>query len=122
MTAPGLLLRFLVVGGLCALINLGLLYVAVEWFRWPYLWGLLLGFLVSNVIGFHLNRAMTFRGRGGHLARYLSVMSCSALLYMGGVSVLVDVAHMPYMAAAVLLTGLLAMLNFVAHRFWSFRH
>lgn len=101
------------------MLNLGLLHLAVECLRWHYAWGGLLGFAVSNGLGFQLNRALTFRGRGRG-GRYMFVMSCSALFYMAAVSVLVDVAHVPYMPAAVFMTGVMSVVNFMAHRRWSF--
>ena len=117
---------FLLVGGLCAALNLVLLTALVEWAGWPYAVALVLAFSVSNVLGYQLNRRLAFACgsppmSGGRLHRYLAVMSVSALLYLMFTAGMVEWARVRYGLAAVFMTGVMTFLNYNAHRWWTFR-
>ena len=53
--------RFLVVGGLCYLLGLALLYVLTEHLGLHYLVSLVIAMLILSTIGWSMNRSWAFR-------------------------------------------------------------
>ena len=81
--------------------------------------------LAALVVSFAFNRAWTFPGRGGpvHLqgARYALVFASAVALGVVLLSLLVEVAGLPEVAAQVVSIVIVAPLSFLAQRMWVFR-
>jgi glycosyltransferase involved in cell wall biosynthesis/putative flippase GtrA len=118
-------LRFALVGGFFALVNVLLLALLVSAAGLNYLVACMVSFFLLNFASYILNRVFTFRlsrkVEFGELGRYYLVMGASLggnllLMYF-----LVDVLSMHYLWASVLVIVMLSMVNFFGHAVFSFR-
>jgi glycosyltransferase involved in cell wall biosynthesis/putative flippase GtrA len=116
--------RFLAVGGGSALLNLGLLWVLVGLLALPYLVACTISFFALNGLGYLLNKSVTFRRgrevRWHELWRYFAVMAASLAANLALMALLVGQAGLPYLGASVVVTIVLAAVNFIAHRGLTF--
>lgn len=117
--------RFCLVGLFSVGLNLALLAWLVGMFGVPYLWACVVAFFSINALGYLLNKAFSFRlgaaPRLGEAGRYFLVMGLSLALNLGLMYLLVDVARLHYLIASVVVSALLAAVNFLAHAVFSFR-
>jgi putative flippase GtrA len=114
---------FLLVGAFCAGLNLGLIWLQVDGLHWSLQFAVLSAFVASNYVGYQLNGRFSFNPgqlRKARLGRYYAVMAVSALGYLGLITLLVNGLGLAYLWAAILTTGLMAVVNFAAHRRWTF--
>jgi putative flippase GtrA len=117
------IVRFAVVGGIGFGVDLGGLYLLhgmlLLWL--PVATGL--AYLVAFAISFVLSRQWVFPDAGAmrrQLVRYLWLVAAVLLLTILGVQALVWVT-VPYLVAKVLTSGVVALVNYVASRWWVFR-
>lgn len=119
------LLRYASGGGVCFAVNLGLLWLATEVWKWHYLVALVAAWLVVSVLGFFLHRRWTFRSDSSQIAseakRYMAVNSTQALCATGLMIVLVSGLHLVPWIANILVSAMLMSASFLLHRNWSFR-
>jgi putative flippase GtrA len=120
----GRFLRFVLVGGFCASLNLLILWFTTSWIGWHYFIGITLSFFGVNWIGLVLNNRFTFskdsRPHFGKLKRYYSVMFASLFLNFVMMRILVDTLGINYLLSSVLVTLIFAAFNFFAHQAWTF--
>ncbi len=118
------LLRFGVVGGFCAALNLGLLYILVEWFRVWYLLSATGAFVVVGVIGYFLQKYITFQSRSSahskELLKFFSVIAIGLVLNDVVLAFFVDVLRWWYMAGSIFAAGFVAITNFLGHKYLTF--
>jgi putative flippase GtrA len=116
---------YVAVGGVCALLNLAVLWLLTDVLGIHYLVSNTISFFALTPLGFVLQKLMTFRTPGVHAGiewpRYFATMGTSfaanfALMYM-----LVSLAGIWYLAANVITTVLLLVANFLVNLRWSFR-
>ena len=116
--------RFVMVGGLCFMVNLLVLYVATDIWGWHYLLSMLLSIAVANTLGWFLNRVWTFGSSSSKLLseyiRYLTVNLSSFAFSLLSMAVLVTGVGVHYLVASALNAIVLTVFNFLAHRGWSF--
>ncbi|WP_155629043.1 GtrA family protein [Burkholderia stagnalis] len=121
---PGRFLRFVLVGGLCTLLNLLTLWFVTTRIGWHYLVAVVISFLVVNGIGFALNKYFTFtrasRPKLREIRRYYAVMLGTLALNLSIMFLLVDVLGIHYLLASIVITVLFTLFNFVAHSGWTF--
>src|SRR5215469_1831099 len=99
---------FLLMGGVCALLNLSIVGILTALLRWPYLPSALIATETSVFVGFLLNDRLTFRdlaGRaGGWLSRCLRFHGAAAagqLLTLSLATGLITIFHfIPFFAQA----------------------
>jgi len=119
------LLRFLLVGGICFGINLVILYVGTGLLGFHYLASTVVSILITNIIGWLLNRNWTFDARHREpicqLFKYLSANSMSYFVSLGLMALLVSLLSINYLLASAIIAGLMALLNYMLHKNWSFR-
>jgi putative flippase GtrA len=115
--------RFAVVGGLCFAVDLAALFLLHGVWR---LWlpvATLAAYLVAFALSFALSRGWVFPA-GGRLDRqiwrYLAVFAAVVGLTVLGVQWLVWLS-LPYLIAKVFTSGVVAVLNYAASRWWVFR-
>lgn len=112
------------VGGLCFMVNLLVLYVATDIWGWHYLLSMLLSIAVANTLGWFLNRVWTFGSSSSTLLaeyiRYLTVNLSSFAFSLLSMAVLVTGVGVHYLVASALNAVVLTVFNFLAHRGWSF--
>jgi putative flippase GtrA len=119
------LLRFITTGGICFSINFAILYAGTELLHLHYAVSLLLSLVVVNWIGLLLNRCWTFEATRNPFwsdaLRYWSANALSAVGVFAATALLVEVLHVHYLLANVLLAVLFLFGNFIMHKSWTFR-
>ena len=96
--------RFCFVGGMCFLIDYGLLFVCTEYGGIPYLWSSGISFSVSVLVNYWLCLAYVFRGAGQQSRRQVVMWA------------LVDGLGVYYMVAKLFATGVVTFWNYVMKR------
>ena len=117
------LARFCIVGLGSVLLNNLFIIACTELLGIHYLISIVLAFLLATVMGFVLNRHWSFQKDG--TARTREVVRYLIVTLMGiGLSLLATWYLMqqgiPYYVTMLGIASLMAPLNFVAHRVWSF--
>lgn len=126
MPKPGLSRRpatFVVVGAVSTVVGLVGYTVGLTVLHAPYLWALLLGHVLSVALAYPLQRRVVFRVRGSvvrDFCRFEMVTGSSMLLNGLFLFLLVSSLKTPHLAAEVLVTGVLALASYIAHRDFSF--
>lgn len=119
--------RFLLIGGFCALQNIFWLYLLTSVLRIHYIISTIILMFIINTLGFYLNRKYTFKFQKSKnnfwqaLFRYYTVIlasSCAVLLLM---YTLVDLLKIWYLYAHILITVLMTLYNFLIHKKWTFK-
>jgi putative flippase GtrA len=112
------------VGGFCALLNLAVLWLLTSVLGWHYLLSNVVSFVALTPVGFLLQKLATFRTPRSaapvELPRYFATMGSSFAANLLFMYVLVSLLGVWYLAANVLVTLLLLLLNFLANDRWSF--
>jgi putative flippase GtrA len=115
-----LLGRFYTVGLTCALLHNGIM-IGGAWLGLHYVVSSLVSFALVTSVGYWLHSVWTFPGaeRGRmSFARYMLTMSANLPLSIAGMFVLVDLAGLPVILAAPVVTVFLAAFNFLGGR-WA---
>lgn len=120
-------LRYLVSGTLSAAFHLGSLYVLASVLGLWYLGANVIAFGVGLIVSFSLQKLWTFQdtstGRVSHQALfYAFVQFASLLVNTAGLYLLVEWAHLWYLAAQFLMLVLVAVGNFFIFNSVIFRH
>lgn len=117
--------KFVAIGGMCAITNIGFIWFATEYWQLHYLISIASAFLTINAAGYALNKYFTFNRSDSplflELGTYYRVMFTSMLMGLLAMFVLVDIIGLHYLAAAIMLTGALTLRNFVMHRDRTFK-
>jgi len=119
------LARFVITGTFAAVLNVLIVMFLTERVGLHYLVSVGVCFVTVTFVSFWMNRSWTFRkrdpGAGGDLARYL----CTTFVQMGlsviALSICVEVLHIPYPIAMLLLSAAFVPVTYLLHRRWSFR-
>jgi putative flippase GtrA len=118
-------IRYVLVGGLSA----GFYYSAFSaiWLtgRVPYLLVAVIANLVTALVIYPVNRLVVFRTGGPWLTGFLRfyVVSLWALMFsLGGLPLLVEVAHLHVLLAQAIVIVVSALTNYQISRRWVFRH
>lgn len=112
-------LRFLVVGGACALLH-NVIMIGGDFIGLHYAISNTVSFAIVVATGYTLHLVYTFRERAsfGSFVRYVVGLSANYPLSLAAMSVFVDVAALAVWAAAPLATAVLVIWNFMAAR-WA---
>lgn len=117
------LVRFLVVGATSAALNTAIIVALTETLGLHYLVSYALCFVLVTLFGFAANRSWSFAVKGPlrhhEVARYYftTIVGTASAMILSGLMVW---AGMAYWLAVFLAAGIIAPINFIAHRFWSF--
>ena len=118
-------LLYVAVGGVCALLNLAVLWLLTDILGIHYLLSNTISFFALTPVGFVLQKLMTFRTPRAHAGvewpRYFATMGSSFAANLGLMYVLVSLLGLWYLAANVITTVLLLVANFLVNLRWSFR-
>jgi putative flippase GtrA len=115
------LIRFLISGGLAAVVNLSVLYILTDWFGWWYLTSATVSFFVSILVGFMLQKFWTFNHHQNHhpthkqFLLYLIWMLLYLGLNIGLMYLLVDGFDLNYLVSQFITSGGLATLSFFVY-------
>lgn len=115
--------RFLAVGTVSALANTIIIVLLTEIFRLNYLVSYAICFVGVTLFGFVANRSWSFsvdgQANSREAGRYFVVTTATTLIAMAASKVMVELG-MSYPVAVFLSAGVMAPLNFVSHRCFSF--
>jgi glycosyltransferase involved in cell wall biosynthesis/putative flippase GtrA len=119
------LVRFLLVGGFFAALNLLLLHWWVKVLGVPYLWAVLAAFVLLNFLSYGLNKVFTFglprQVCPKELLRYYLVTGFSLACNLALMVLLVSGLGLDVLAASLMVSVALALLNFHLHAQVSFQ-
>lgn len=117
--------KFLGVGGFCAGLSLVIMYGFTSVLGVNYLISTIISIVVTNFIGFALNKYYTFQTHKKlfwrEMWKYYSVMLSSYILNVIIMYFLVDFINIWYIYANILLIVILTPYNYLLHRNWSFK-
>lgn len=116
--------RFSLVGVCGAVAHYSTLIGAVEIAGASAVAGSMLGALAGATVNYVLARTFVFAARRSHAAaipRFLATAAASAGLNGALMALLVTLLGLAYLPAQVLVTVLLAVVNYLASRHWAFR-
>lgn len=115
--------RFCLVGLLSVGFNNLVIVALTELFGFHYLVSIVLCFLLATAMGFFLNRQWSFRkegnGQAHELVRYVVVTLCGIGFSLFATWYLMQ-RGIPYYVTMLGIASMMAPLNFIAHRIWSF--
>ena len=114
--------RYLLIGGLSFLIDIGLLALFYEVLGWSLWLATGTAFLASFVFNYGLQRAFSFGSQGAHasaLTKYVSLLAFNTLATIGIVA-LVDITDFGWGAGKVVATIITTAWNYAAYRYWVF--
>jgi putative flippase GtrA len=117
------LLRFLLVGGLCTLLQYLMLVAGVELLHADAVVTSAAGFITSAAVNYLLNRRFTWRSDVAHavaVRRFLVVLAIGLALNVLGMRLLHGYLRWHYVLSQVLTTMVTLSWNFAAHRHWTF--
>lgn len=117
------LFRFCLVGLLCTLLNLSVLWLFTYRFGLHYLLSVIIAFFTINLVGFLINSRYTFKSQtaaGQQLAKYYLVMAVSLTVNLLLMNLLVDQLQINILTASLCITLMFITMNFLSHLNWTF--
>jgi putative flippase GtrA len=117
------LLRFLLVGGFCTLLQYLVLVAGVELLGVDAVVASTMGFLASASVNYLLNRRFTWASNVSHglaVRRFIIVLAVGLALNVLGMRLLHGYLHWHYVLSQVLTTMVTLSWNFTGHRQWTF--
>jgi putative flippase GtrA len=119
------LARFCVIGGLCYGISMALFAALCELLHLHYQIAFVITFLVVNVFGYRLNGRFTYdtdkAWDRAALLRYLLVNGAILPANLVAMRLLIEDAHIWYLAATMIVAAVNAPVSFIAHRIVTYR-
>lgn len=122
------LAAFLLAGGASALVTITVTALLVDAAHLPFLWAAIVGTELGILVNFSFNDRFAFRDLSGHrrpffarLLRFHLTCALGQTLILLLSLLLHDVAHWRSVFAQALPIGLVTCVNFVMHRFWTYR-
>lgn len=116
--------RFAIVGGSCFGINLLVLLLCVEIFRFSYLAAMAVSIFVAYSLGWAMNRRWTFKSKDREALReylrYFAANGISISISLVATMVLVSGFGAHYLVASASVAIVMMVLNFFIHRGWTF--
>ena len=119
-------LAYAFVGGVCALLNLAVLWLLTSALGLHYLVSTMISFFALTPVGFWLQKVVTFQtplaAAPFEWPRYLFTMAASFAANLALMYLLVSILGVWYLAASVVVSLLLLAGNFLVNSLWSFAH
>jgi putative flippase GtrA len=123
MSVKAQFVKFALVGGFATMLHYAILVVLVEGPRWPPVAATSVGFTVSALGNYLLNRRFTFRSQRRHVEaapRFAVVAVAGFWINAGVVWLAFDAAGLQYLLAQVIATLATFCWTFLANRHWTF--
>jgi putative flippase GtrA len=118
-------LLYLTIGGLTALLYMGLIFFTVDLLGFQYQFGVSLSYFVATLFHFLANKKLTFQAANDKLVRqvprYAGVIALHYLIVLGVVSVFVSVLGASVYIASALAILLASGVGYLLLKFWVFR-
>ena len=117
--------RYVISGGTAASVNLAVLYFLTDYLSIWYLFSAALAYVISFFVSFFLQKFWTFRdGRKDQINKQLVIYAGIAIFGLSfsvlAMYFLVDILHLWYMFAQVIVGFILAFCNFLFYKFFVF--
>ncbi len=125
LVAAARVMRFIISGGLAAVVNLALLYIFTDVFAIWYIISAALSFLLAFVVSFMLQKYWSFKSSdhsriGTQLPLHLTVAVTNMVVNIGLIYLFVEVAGFHYLMAAIFSNIIIAFESYFAFR-WIYR-
>ncbi|OGY21688.1 MAG: hypothetical protein A2126_01755 [Candidatus Woykebacteria bacterium GWB1_45_5] len=118
-------LTYLIIGGTCAVLDIIILYILVEFLKIWYLLAAAIAFILIVTLGFFLQKRFTFRHKGGkNELRYLVFLFITGSGVVWEISFLyifVEFLNLWYLEAAVITKFIVFSWNFLMNKYITFR-
>ena len=120
------MVRYLISGGTAAATYLAILYAFVEFGGFRYLYASAFALGIAIIISFSLHKFFTFRERNlsrSHIqfGAYLCVVGLDFAMNLALMWFSVEILGIPYLAAAIMASGAIAVVNFFSYQLFVFR-
>lgn len=117
--------RFFVIGGLCALLTLMMMYILTTLLGIHYIISTIIVWFLTNFVGFYFNKLYTFKTHKSRfwreLYKYYIVMLSSCFLNVVLMYFFVSLFLIWYLFANIIVIGILFFYNFFMHKNLSFK-
>lgn len=117
--------KFCAIGAFCTFLNLIFLYELTTILKIHYIVATIILMFTVNTLGFYLNRRYTFKSKKKRfwheLWKYHTVMLSSFFTVLALMYLLVDIFHIWYLYANLIITVGMTLFNFLMHKNWSFK-
>ncbi|MEI6787163.1 MAG: GtrA family protein [bacterium] len=118
-------LKFGVVGGLTFALDLILLFVFIDWLEWNYILATGIAFAIAVSVNYYGDRRWVFKGtlrsiRAGYVI-FMVIGCVGAAIAMVGMSVLVGVFHIHYVASRIAIASLVGLWNYFMNLYVNFQ-
>jgi putative flippase GtrA len=116
--------KYFIVGIIGTVTHLSVLIVLVEFFKYNYILGSTIGFVLTVVISYYLNYIWTFRSREKHtksLPRYIIVSIIGLCLNTCIMFLAVNVFGLWYLIGQAITVLIIPVTNFILNSYWSFK-
>lgn len=118
-------IRYSMVGGLCALIDYTIFFIALTIFNLNYLYALAASLLITEIVSFILLKHFTFRNKSNQyikqISKFLFVDSISITLNFILMYIFVGLILVNPLIARIITIFLMWPINFSMHNFFTFR-
>jgi len=118
-------MKFGAVGVSTFALDLTLLYVFIDWLVWNYMIATGLAFTIAVSINYYCDRRWVFKGslRSIHAGyvMFLAIGCVGAAIAMAGMSVLVGVFHIHYVASRIAIASLVGLWNYFMNLYVNFQ-
>lgn len=119
------IIRFIAVGGGCTVIQYLILIILVNFADMVVVVASSIGFSISFLINYLLNRSFTFKSHVPHLTAFPKFMVVAGI-GLGTNAVLMIIFYqllgIYYLLAQMMTTGFVMVSNYLLHRYWSFKN
>jgi len=122
----GEMMRYLLVGGSCAVFDMGLLFALVEFFHLWYLFSAILSFTMVSTFGYFGQKYFTFQNKSKNHRKQLFVFFVIAgiglLINSASMFFFVSILSFWYILANAITKFIVLLWNFTANKYITFRH
>lgn len=119
----GQFIRFAGIGGVCTALQYLILILLVKLFDVYPVTASTIGYIISALLNYQLNRVYTFLSDAGHsyaLPRFFAIAFAGLLLNAAVLGCMHSFLGMHYILSQIVATAITLIWNFIANRTWTF--
>jgi putative flippase GtrA len=117
-------LKYGIVGGSCFLLDIGSLYIFVEFVGINYLLAATLALGIATCMNYYLNRIWTFGSRTPVIwsfSKYVALLGFNYVLMIATLFIFVEFFGINYLVVKSLFMSLIVLWNFLAYKFYVYK-
>jgi putative flippase GtrA len=120
-----LFLGYFIIGGVATIIDMGLLFIFVEYFKIWYIYSSIMSFMIAAIFNFSMNKYFNFRNKSNKifvqfvmfaLVALVGVILNTILLY-----ILVEFVKLWYMIAKIITAAIVLFWNYNINKRFTFK-